>query len=207
MWTSGNVIIIIDVINSRQISDLWRQFPFKSRSQCFGPPRNESPKKRVPRQWSSATLRDSVLQEIEVRGYCLVCHFLLRARSVRGRIKGARLRGCRLHHPTFFLQTNMRFTSVIVLALSAAASATAVLPRDSCNTGPIQCCNQVQNVSCYHIDILTKRSHRRNRLPALEYPKSWAGSAFSAFLSTLVLFLVPLMSSLAVSAACRLLYW
>ncbi|KAF5354823.1 hypothetical protein D9756_005704 [Leucocoprinus leucothites] len=49
----------------------------------------------------------------------------------------------------------MRFAAALTLALPAIAAATAI-PRDggSCNTGPIQCCNQVQAASSQNVNLL-----------------------------------------------------
>ncbi|KAJ3573936.1 hypothetical protein NP233_g2113 [Leucocoprinus birnbaumii] len=50
----------------------------------------------------------------------------------------------------------MRFSAVFALALPAIALATAV-PRQSgsCNTGPVQCCSQVQDSSTLSESLLS----------------------------------------------------
>ncbi|KAL9711372.1 hypothetical protein Ac2012v2_005918 [Leucoagaricus gongylophorus] len=49
----------------------------------------------------------------------------------------------------------MHFSTVFTLALPAVSLATTI-PRDggNCNTGPIQCCNQVQQASNVSPDLL-----------------------------------------------------
>ena len=43
------------------------------------------------------------------------------------------------------LSTNMQFQTLFTLAVAAVAAATPTRRQTGCSTGPIQCCNSVQN--------------------------------------------------------------
>ena len=79
--------------------------------------------------------------------------------SIKARIR----RGERTDSNQQFLYTfhTMHFSTVFTLALPAVSLATTI-PRDggNCNTGPIQCCNQVQQVRDLSTISLPTGDHR-----------------------------------------------